>query len=135
MWVVRVCRQAPEDFPIHTDTIVESDLEIARNDDGNLVAAIVRHRFWLPGIVYECLPYFYIATGLLALASSIYVSHWSWAVPHYALFAGLCIHAGLIVGRARRVARRRKGEAAILARIAHHAGGSGIDREPGNLSD
>ncbi|MFK8053295.1 MAG: hypothetical protein AB8F65_10010 [Woeseiaceae bacterium] len=51
-------------------------------------------RFWLPKVVYECVPYFYILAGFAALFATLYINAWYWMVPHWVLFTALCLHAG-----------------------------------------
>lgn len=53
-----------------------------------------KQRIWLPSVVYECLPYFYILTGFSALFATLYINAWYWMVPHWLLFTALCFHAG-----------------------------------------
>ena len=46
--------------------------------------------------IYESLPYFYLTTGALSLAASMYVNHWHW--PSICFTVGLlCLVAGLVV--------------------------------------
>jgi hypothetical protein len=49
-------------------------------------------QLWLSKPVYEFLPYFYMAGGLLALAASIYLNYWYW--PTICLVAGLILLVG-----------------------------------------
>jgi hypothetical protein len=49
-------------------------------------------QLWLSKPVYELLPYFYMAGGLLALAASIYLNYWYW--PTICLVAGLILLVG-----------------------------------------
>lgn len=53
-----------------------------------------RGKIWLPTLVYECLPYFYILAGFAALFATLYINAWYWVVPHWILFTALCLHAG-----------------------------------------
>ncbi len=64
-------------------------------------------KIWLPKLVYDLLPYFYVGAGLLALLATVYINHWVWVVPHYVLFSAACIHLGFMVFR-RRVSGRNK---------------------------
>ena len=54
-------------------------------------------KVWLPKLIYDSLPVFYLASGITAFLSTLYVSNWFWMLPHYVLFSGLCIHLGVIV--------------------------------------
>ena len=33
---------------------------------------------WVSKPIYESLPYFYLVTGVLSLAASLYLNHWYW---------------------------------------------------------
>lgn len=56
------------------------------------LAKILLRRIWLPKILYEMIPYFYLATGLGALWSAIYIVDWFWFLPVYVIFSTACIH-------------------------------------------
>lgn len=62
---------------------------------------IASRKIWLPKLLYDSLPYFYLGSGLAAFFATLYVADWFWVLPHYALFSGLCIHLGIIVYRRR----------------------------------
>ena len=49
-------------------------------------------RLWLSKPIYELLPYFYMAGGLLALGASMYLDYWYW--PTICLAAGLILLVG-----------------------------------------
>ena len=68
---------------------------------GRLVAFLTR-RVWLPKIVYDALPYFYVIAGIAAFFATLYVSEWFWVLPHYILFSVACIHFGLFIFKRRR---------------------------------
>ncbi|MBT8098619.1 MAG: hypothetical protein KJO82_02655 [Gammaproteobacteria bacterium] len=63
-------------------------------------------KIWLPKLIYNALPFFYIAVGLLALSATVYINRWFWVVPHYLLFSAACLHMGFLISRRRRRARR-----------------------------
>jgi hypothetical protein len=89
--------------PLHT-----ADAERpARGDLGASLEGVARRRIWLPHLLYEALPYLYIAGGLLALGSTVYVRHWSWLVPHAFLAACISVHLGLYLRRRRLLHRGR----------------------------
>ena len=52
-------------------------------------------KVWLPRLVYECLPYFYILAGVAALFATLYINAWYWVIPHWILFTALCLHFGV----------------------------------------
>ena len=70
------------------------------------VGALASRRIWLPRLVYESLPYFYLTAGFAALFATLYISEWFWVLPHYLLFCGGCVHLAFAVSRLR--ARRRE---------------------------
>ena len=75
--------------------------EVTRNA-GKLVA----RKIWLPKILYDCLPYFYLTAGFAAFFATLYISDWFWVLPHYLLFSAACLHLAYAVYRHRRRARR-----------------------------
>lgn len=76
--------------------------EVARN-----TGAVVTQRIWLPKLLYDALPYFYLVSGILAFFATLYVSEWFWILPHYLLFCAACLHLGIVVYRRR---HRRRAE-------------------------
>jgi hypothetical protein len=54
-------------------------------------------KLWLPRSVYEALPYFYLASGLGALLSALYLPSWTWILPYLILLGAICLHAGLAI--------------------------------------
>jgi hypothetical protein len=59
-------------------------------------------KIWLPKIIYDLLPYFYLVSGLAAFLATLYISEWFWVLPHYLLFSVACLHLGILVYRRRR---------------------------------
>ena len=62
----------------------------------------ILRKIWLPKLLYDCLPYFYLMSGIAALLTTLYISNWYWIVPHYLLFAVACLHFSILVFRRRR---------------------------------
>lgn len=58
-------------------------------------------KIWLPKLIYDALPYFYLASGLAAFFATLYITDWFWILPHYVLFSFICFHLGVIVYRRR----------------------------------
>lgn len=58
-------------------------------------------KIWLPKLLYDVLPFFYLTSGLIAFFATLYISEWFWVLPHYLLFSAACIHFGIIVYRRR----------------------------------
>lgn len=59
-------------------------------------------KIWLPKLLYDALPYLYLASGFLAFFATLYISAWFWVLPHYLLFSVACMHLGVLVYRRRR---------------------------------
>jgi hypothetical protein len=78
----------------------------ARLSDTQQVArrtsSVLSRKIWLPKLLYETLPYFYLASGFLAFFATLYINAWFWVLPHYLLFSIGCIHLGVLVYRRRR---------------------------------
>ena len=73
-------------------------LDAPRSDISNPIL----RKIWLPKLLYDCLPYFYLVSGTAALLTTLYISNWYWIVPHYFLFAVACLHFGILILRRRR---------------------------------
>ena len=69
---------------------------------------VATRKIWLPKLIYDSLPYFYLTAGFAALFATLYISDWFWVVPHYLLFSAACLHLAIAVSRMRR--RRRQPE-------------------------
>lgn len=63
--------------------------------------SLLSRKIWLPKLLYEFLPYFYIAAGFAAFFATLYISEWFWVLPHYLLFSVACVHLGIFVYRRR----------------------------------
>lgn len=63
-------------------------------------------KIWLPKLLYDLLPYFYLVSGFGAFFATLYISEWFWVLPHYLLFSAACIHLGILVYHRRRTQRR-----------------------------
>lgn len=68
----------------------------------------VTRKLWLPKLIYDALPYFYIVSGVAALLATLYISEWFWVLPHYLLFSLACVHLGVFVYRRRQQYTRRQ---------------------------
>jgi hypothetical protein len=66
---------------------------------------LATRKIWLPRLLYDCLPYFYMTAGLAAFFAALYISEWFWVVPHYILFSAACLHLSFTVYRRRRKSR------------------------------
>ncbi|MFQ5609882.1 MAG: hypothetical protein ACE5F8_06390 [Woeseiaceae bacterium] len=63
---------------------------------------VASKKIWLPKMIYDALPYFYLISGFAAFFATLYISEWFWVLPHYMLFSAACIHLGISVHRRRR---------------------------------
>ncbi|HZW58940.1 MAG TPA: hypothetical protein VFE85_01495 [Woeseiaceae bacterium] len=63
---------------------------------------LATQKVWLPKLLYDCLPYFYLTAGFAAFFATLYISEWFWVLPHYLLFSGACLHLAYLVTRRRR---------------------------------
>jgi hypothetical protein len=59
-------------------------------------------KIWLPRLLYDSLPYFYLVAGITAFFAALYISEWFWVVPQYILFSAACLHLAFAVFRRRR---------------------------------
>ena len=74
-----------------------TDTQQIANETGNILA----RKIWLPKVIYDLLPVFYIVSGIAALLATLYVSDWFWVLPHYLLFSAACLHLGGLIFRRR----------------------------------
>lgn len=74
-----------------------TDTQQITRKTGNVVAK----KIWLPKVLYDALPYFYLFSGIAAFFATLYISAWFWVLPHYLLFSAACVHLGIIVFRRR----------------------------------
>ena len=70
--------------------------------------SFLTRKFWLPKALYDALPYFYLAAGVTAFFTTLYISNWLWVLPHYLLFSAACLHLGVFVLRRRRRPQERQ---------------------------
>lgn len=63
---------------------------------------MISRKIWLPKLLYNALPFFYVFAGIGALAATLYINGWTWVLPHYLLFAVACLHMGVLVLRRRK---------------------------------
>lgn len=66
---------------------------------------LATRKIWLPKLLYDGLPWFYLAAGLAAFFATLYISEWFWILPHYVLFSAACFHLAFAVYRKRRKSR------------------------------
>lgn len=68
-------------------------------------------KIWLPKIVYDCVPYFYLTAGFAALFATLYITDWFWVLPHYIIFSVACLHMAFRIFNFRRSVKNKKEEA------------------------
>lgn len=78
----------------------------ATKDIARSAERLATKRIWLPKLLYDSLPWFYLAAGLAAFFATLYVSTWLWVLPNYLLFSLACLHLSFAVYRKRRRASR-----------------------------
>ena len=75
----------------------------ATQDVSHKAGALLTRKIWLPKLLYDALPYFYMTAGFAAFFATLYISDWFWILPHYLLFsAAICHLAFVIMGKRRR---------------------------------
>jgi hypothetical protein len=62
---------------------------------------LAAQKVWLPKLLYDCLPYFYLTAGFAAFFATLYISDWFWVLPHYLLFSAACLHLAYLVTKRR----------------------------------
>ena len=85
-----------------------TDTQQMTRDTGNVIS----RKIWLPKLLYDVLPYFYLASGVAAFLATLYISEWFWVLPHYLLFSAACLHLGILVYRRRKQHRQPRRETA-----------------------
>jgi hypothetical protein len=78
-----------------------TDTQQATHSTGKMAA----RKIWLPKMLYDALPYFYLTSGFAAFFATLYISEWFWVLPHYLLFSAACVHLGFAVYRRRKIQR------------------------------
>lgn len=96
----------------HQDIELAAAVDVARKIDVTPKARkLIERKIWLPRIVYDGLPWFYLFAGIVALMATLYISAWFWVLPHYLLFSAGCLHLSIIVFRRRRTRKKHTGPA------------------------
>lgn len=68
--------------------------------------SLANRKIWLPKLLYDVIPCFYLTSGIAAFLATLYISEWFWVLPHYLMFSAACVHLGIFVYRRRRSARQ-----------------------------
>ena len=72
-----------------------------RPSENHKKKGVVARKIWLPKLLYDALPYFYLLSGIAAFLATLYINEWFWVLPHYLLFSAACLHLGVFVYRRR----------------------------------
>jgi len=84
------------------DSAAGKPADIARTETRNRRNGVFRLRkIWLPKLLYDALPWFYLFSGAAAFLATLYISEWFWVLPHYLLFSAACLHLSVYVFRRR----------------------------------
>lgn len=59
---------------------------------GQSIGRFLQQKIWLPKIMYELVPYFYLTNGFGALWAIVYVTDWFWFLPVSIISAIACFH-------------------------------------------
>jgi hypothetical protein len=76
-------------------------------------------KIWLPRLLYDGLPYFYLTAGLAAFFAALYVSEWFWVVPQYLLFSAACLQFAFAIYRRRRRSDPHTVDDTVVFRTGH----------------
>jgi Fic family protein len=60
-------------------------------------SSLLSRKIWLPRLVYDALPYFYMTAAFAAFFATLYISDWFWVLPHYFLFSAAIFHLAFAV--------------------------------------
>lgn len=97
---------------MHSKT-AENKIDLSATQQLSLRAErLATRKIWLPKLIYDALPWFYLGAGCAALLATLYISDWFWVLPHYLLFSGACLHLAFTVYRRR---KRRTSESATTS--------------------
>ena len=76
---------------------LESTGSVERNPVEPAPKGLKLRKIWLPKLLYDALPYFYLVSGVAAFLTTLYISEWFWVLPHYLLFSAACLHMGIYI--------------------------------------
>ena len=69
----------------------------ANHEDSHETEGLLQKKIWLPKLIYDGLPYFYLTAGFAAFFATLYITEWFWILPHYLLLSAACLHLGFSV--------------------------------------
>lgn len=71
--------------------------DVATRNDSTSGHNVLNTRIWLPALLYDGLPYFYLTAGFAAIFATLYIADWFWVLPYYLLFSAACLHLAYVV--------------------------------------
>jgi hypothetical protein len=89
------------------------------------IEKLATKKIWLPRLLYDSLPYFYLAAGMAAFFAALYISEWFWVVPQYILFSAACLHLAFVVYRRRHKPDDESIDDSVILRPSDRPGESG----------
>ncbi len=81
---------------------------------GGVIGRFLQQKIWLPKIVYDLVPYFYLTNGFGALWATVHVNDWFWFLPVCIIAAIACFHLAHYVFSLRRNANRAINQDAVV---------------------
>lgn len=91
---------------MQTTTVTSSIDGNNRQGAGQAIGRFLQQRVWLPKIMYELVPYFYLTNGMGALWATVYVTDRFWFLPVCIISATVCLHLAYYVFSLRRSAKQ-----------------------------
>jgi len=65
-------------------------------------AVVLNRKIWLPTLIYDALPYFYLTASFASFFATLYISDWFWILPHCLLASAvICQFAFSIINKRR----------------------------------
>lgn len=77
-----------------------------RQGAGQAIGRFLQQRVWLPKIMYNLVPYFYLTNGVGALWATVHVTDWFWFLPVSITSATACFHLAHRIFSLRRSAKQ-----------------------------
>ena len=88
---------------------------------GQSIGRFLQQKIWLPKIMYDVVPYFYLTNGLGALWATVYVADWFWFLPVSIISAMACFHLAHRIYSLRRSPKSAISQNAVVDRKSNAA--------------
>jgi hypothetical protein len=89
------------------NSATQEHIHLDEDDETSLKkGGLATRKIWLPKVLYDGLPYFYLTAGFAAFFATLYIGEWFWVLPHYLMFSAACVHLGIYVYRRRQLRQR-----------------------------